>query len=47
MFIYIYIYIYIHNDYLSNTTCLMRPRLLYALSVVSRTIAICYIIRDS
>ena len=31
--------------YLSNATCLLRPRLFYAWFVVSRTIIICYMIR--
>ena len=31
--------------YLSNATCLMRPRLFYAMLVVSMIIIICYIIR--
>ena len=30
--------------YLSNAACLIRPRLFYALSVVSRTIINCYMI---
>ena len=30
--------------YLSNATCLMRPRLFYACFVVWRTIVICYTI---
>ena len=32
--------------YLSNATCLMRPRLLYALCIVSRINILCYILRQ-
>ena len=33
------------KHYLSNATCLMRPRLFYAPCVVSRTIIICHALR--
>ena len=41
LYIYIYIYIYIYmyivgRHHLSNANCLIRPRLFYACSVVSR-----------
>ena len=32
------------RHYLSNATCLVRPRLLYACFVVSRTTIACYIV---
>ena len=41
VYAYIYIYIYYYYYYYLSNACLMRPRLLYVFSVMSRITTIC------